>query len=148
MAETDDDVVASWQDRIGALRKRGRISAAALTVVPAGELDVRRGRPPAPERLSDEERALWQKLTFSRRPSWFLGAEEILESYVCTTIQVQAFEATLRKTKPGTGVRYRTLSRLHRQSVALAGTLATQLRLTPQSKLDQSQPTDGDLPVA
>jgi hypothetical protein len=54
----------------------------------------------------------------------------------------------LRKAKPGVGERYRTLLRLHRQSVALAGTLATWLRLTPQSKLDQSQPMDGDLPVA
>jgi hypothetical protein len=67
MTETDDDPVASWQDRVGSLRKRGRVSAAALTVVPAAELDVRVGRPPAPERLSDEERALWEKLTFSRR---------------------------------------------------------------------------------
>jgi hypothetical protein len=32
MVETDDDPVASWQDRIGSLRKRGRISAAALSV--------------------------------------------------------------------------------------------------------------------
>jgi hypothetical protein len=32
MVETDDDPIASWQDRIGSLRKRGRISAAALSV--------------------------------------------------------------------------------------------------------------------
>jgi hypothetical protein len=50
MVETDDDPVASWQDRIGSLRKRGRISAAALSVDPADEIDVRRGRPAAPER--------------------------------------------------------------------------------------------------
>ena len=40
MAESDDDPIASWQDRIGSLRKRGRISGAALTVVPADEIDV------------------------------------------------------------------------------------------------------------
>src|SRR5262245_16332460 len=97
MAETDDDPVASWQDRIASLRKRGRISAAALTVVPTEEVDVRRGRPPAPERLSEPERALWEKLTFSRRPGWFLGAEELLESYVMTTIGCQQIEAALRK---------------------------------------------------
>ena len=57
MAATDDDPIKSWQDRIGTLRKRGRVSAAALTVVPADEIDVRLGRPPAPERLSAEERA-------------------------------------------------------------------------------------------
>ena len=105
MAETDDDVIASWHDRVGTLRKRGRVSGAALAVVPAEEIDVRRGRPPAPERLSDQERALWDKLTFSRRPGWFAGSEEILESYVCTTAQVQQLEAALRKTKSGTSER-------------------------------------------
>src|SRR5262245_4984515 len=89
MAETDDDVIASWRDRVGTLRKRGRVSGAALAVVPAEEIDVRRGRPQAPERLSDEERALWEKLTFSRRPGWFAGSEEVLESYVTTALQVR-----------------------------------------------------------
>jgi hypothetical protein len=37
---------------------------------------------------------------------------------------------------------------MHRQAVALAATLGTRLRLTPHSKLDKTQPTDGDLPVA
>jgi hypothetical protein len=147
MAETGDDPIASWQDRIGTLRKRGRVGAAALAVVPAGEIDVRRGRPPAPERLSAEERELWEKLTFSRRPGWFSGAEAILESYVTTVLQVQRLGAALRKTKPGISERYQKLARLHRQLTALAAMLATRLRLTPQSKLDKSQPTDGELPV-
>lgn len=45
MAAIDDDVITSWRDRVGTLRKRGQIGAAALTVVPASEIDVRRGRP-------------------------------------------------------------------------------------------------------
>jgi hypothetical protein len=148
MTENGDDPIASWHDRIYSLRKRGRVSGAALTVVPAGEIDVRLGRPPAPERLSDEERALWERLTYSRRPGWFSGGEALLESYVVTVLQVQQLEATLRLTKPGIGARYTKLTRMHRQSVALASLLATRLRLTPQSKLDKSQPTDGELPVA
>ena len=148
MAATGDDPIASWHERVGTLRKRGRVSGAALAVVPAGEVDVRVGRPPAPERLSDEERELWGKLTFSRRPGWFSGAEEILESYVTTISQVQQLEAALRKLKAGTSERYQTLVRMHRQSVALAATLATRLRLTPHSKLGKNQPTDGELPVA
>jgi hypothetical protein len=147
MAETDDDPIASWQERVGTLRKRGRVSGAALTVVPAAELDVRLGRPPAPERLSDKERALWEKLTFSRRPGWFSGAEALLESYVSTVVHVQKIEAALRKAKPGTGDRYQRLARMHRQSVNLCATLATRLRLTPSSKLDKRTPTDGELPV-
>src|SRR5215471_18193948 len=141
MTATDDDPIASWQERVGTLRKRGRVGAAALTVVPAAEIDVRVGRPPAPERLSAEERARWEKLTFSRRPGWFSGAESILESYVVTVSQVQGLEAALRKAKPGTSERYQKLARPHRQSTALAATLATRLRLTPHSKLHKSQPT-------
>lgn len=71
MAETDDDPITSWADRIGTLRKRGRVSAAALEAIPAEDVDVRRGRPPAPERLSEAERALWERLVVSRRPGWF-----------------------------------------------------------------------------
>jgi hypothetical protein len=133
---------------VSTLRKRGRISAAALDFAPAEDVDVRRGRPLAPERLSEAERALWEKLTFSRRPGWFAGAETLLESFVTTTIQCQDIEADLRKTKPVASARYQKLARLHRQSVALAATLGTRLRLTPSSKLDKSQPQDGDLPVA
>src|SRR5499427_10637851 len=147
MAETDDDPIASWQDRIGSLRKRGRVGAAALTVVPADEIDVRLGRSLAPERLSDEERTLWEKLTFSRRPGWFAGAEAILESYVTTVSQVQRLEAALRKAKPGTSDRHQRLARMHRQSVGLCATLASRLRFTPAAKLDKRTPTDGDAPV-
>jgi hypothetical protein len=111
MTATGDDPIASWQERIGTLRKRGRVSSAALTVVPAdGEIDVRRGRPSAPERLSEKERILWDKLTLSRRPGWFSGAEELLESYVTTISQVQQVESALRKAKPGTSERYTKLA--------------------------------------
>ena len=147
MATIDDEVIASWRDRVGTLRKRGRVSGAALTVVPTTELDVRVGRPPAPERLSAEERELWERLTFSRRPGWFSAAESLLESYVTTTLQCQRLEAALRKAKPGTSERYQKLARTHRQSVALAASLATKLRLVPSSKLDRRTPQHGELPV-
>jgi len=147
MAETDTDIVASWHDRVDTLRKRGRVSAAALAVVPAEEVDVRRGRPPAPERLSEAERSLWEHLTFSRRPGWFAGAESLLESFVVTTMQCQQIETALRAT-PITDAGYSKLARLHRQSVAMAATLGTRLRLTPHSHIHKTQPTDGDLPVA
>ena len=55
MSDTDDDPVANWQERISGLRKRGRVSGAALAVIPADEIDVRLGRPPPPETLTDEE---------------------------------------------------------------------------------------------
>jgi hypothetical protein len=133
MAEPEDDVIASRHDRVGTLRKRGRISGAALAVVPASDLDVRAGPPPAPERLSDEERELWEELAFARRPYGSRGLK---------------IEAALRKAKPGVADRYQKLARTHRHAGALAATLATRLLLTPHSKLDKRTPTDGELPVA
>jgi len=118
-----------------------------VTVIPAEGIDVRLGRPLPPERLSEEERQLWDKLTFSRRPGWFSGAETLLESFVVTTIQCEQIEEALRQT-PVTGADYQKLARLHRQSVALAAALATRLRLTPHSRIDKKRPQDGDLPVA
>jgi hypothetical protein len=60
------DPITSWQDRIGTLRKRGRISNAALTVVPPAQIDIRAARSPAPDRLSAAEKQLWERLTMSR----------------------------------------------------------------------------------
>jgi hypothetical protein len=78
---------------------------------------------------------------------WFAGSEAILESYVVTVAQVQRIEAALRKARPSIGERYQKLVRVHRQSVALAASLATKLRLVPSSKLDRRTPQDGELPV-
>lgn len=41
------------------------VSGAALAVMPTSEVDVRLGRPAPPERLSSQERELWEKLTHS-----------------------------------------------------------------------------------
>jgi hypothetical protein len=98
VAENGDDPIASWNERVTSLRKRGRVSAAALTVVPGGEIDVRQGRPGAPERLFAEERELWKKLVSTRRPGWFSGGEELLEAYVTTVIQLQKIEACMWRT--------------------------------------------------
>jgi hypothetical protein len=39
------------------------------------------------------------------------------------------------------------LAATHRQAAGLAATLATRLRLMLHSKLNKTQPTDGNLPV-
>jgi hypothetical protein len=50
MTATDDDVIASWRDRVGALRKRGRVSgsvglcatlASRLRLTPSSKLEKR-----------------------------------------------------------------------------------------------------------
>jgi hypothetical protein len=86
-------------------------------------------------------------LTFSRRPGWFAGAEAILESCVVAVSHVRRIGVALRKAR-SLGARYEKLARLHRQSAALAATLATRLRLTPSARLDKRTLHDGDEPVA
>jgi hypothetical protein len=58
MAENGDDPIASWQEKVASLRKRGRVSGAALAVVPAGEIDVRVGRPQPGETIRRGARAV------------------------------------------------------------------------------------------
>jgi hypothetical protein len=60
---------------------------------------------------------------------------------------LQQIEAAPRRARPGAGKRYLTLARLDRQSAMLAASLGTRLRLTPHSRLDKTQPTDGNLLV-
>ena len=65
-----------------------------------------------------------------------------------TVLQVQQLEVALRKARPGTNGHYRTLLRLHRQTLALVVSLAVRLRLTPSKKVDRRTPQDSELPVA
>jgi hypothetical protein len=121
---------------------------AAQAVVSPVPIDARVGRPPAPEHLSGHAKELWQKLTFSRRPGWFSGSEDLLAAYVATVMQVRPLDRALSKMKPSTSERYVALMRQWRQVLDTAGTLGTRLRLTPSSKLDKRTPQDGNLPVA
>jgi hypothetical protein len=49
-------------------------------MVPPVAIDCTLGRPPAPERLNQSERDLWERLVLARRPRWFDGSEAILEN--------------------------------------------------------------------
>jgi hypothetical protein len=144
MTTNDKDPIRSWNDRIANLRQGG---ATTLTIAPV-EIDARFERPPPPDRLSEREKELWRKLVDSRRPGWFRGGEELLESYVLTTMQTQQIEAELRLRKPSSEPDYQRLARLHRQCVAQTSLLATRLRLTPGSRIDKSQPQVGEVPMA
>jgi hypothetical protein len=126
------------------MRKSGRISAAALATP---VIDVKAERPPPPGRLTPAEADLWRRLVHSRRPQWFAGAEEILESYIVAAIALQAVEAELRKTPPSAGARYPRCLRIHRQQVSLCAMLATKLRLVPSTRRDKNTPSEGDRPM-
>lgn len=139
MTRTTDDPVANWQQRVGTLPKRGRISATDLSVVPGGEVNIRVGRPPAPERLSEPEQDLWRQLLESRRPQWLSGSLEVLETDVVATTHLQRLQPALREAGPA--------MRLHRQTAMLAAFQAVKLRLGPSAKVDKKAPNDGDAPL-
>ncbi len=67
------------------MRQPGRRSAASFVVV-----DVSQQRPAPPERLSDEEKALWTDITEQYRPDWFAGSQHLLEIY-CHSLAMERF---------------------------------------------------------
>jgi hypothetical protein len=127
--------------------KRGRVSQAQQEIasVPIA-IDVRAERPAPPAHFTEQERELWNQLTAARRPGWYGGALELLESYCTLAIRCRQLEAALRKLDAA-APRADRLARQHRQTLALAASLAGRLRLTPNSRLDRRQRQEGDDPM-
>jgi hypothetical protein len=124
--------------------KRGRISQAELGIaaVPVA-IDVRAERVPPPAHFTEQERQLWNQLTAVRRPGWYGGALELLESYCTLSVRCRQLEAALRRLDAAAPQADR-LARQHRQALALAASLAGRLRLTPNSRLDRRLRQEGD----
>jgi hypothetical protein len=123
------------------MRQRGRKSAAALV-----EFNVtgKPARQEPPSHLSDDERALFVELVESCAPSHFVKSDlPLLVSFV---------QATLLVRRAATGmVDDPDLIAVFEKSVKLQATLATRLRLAPQSRLDpksvaRQQPYPGRKP--
>jgi hypothetical protein len=123
------------------MRQRGRKSAAALV-----EFNVT-GKPPRqdpPSHLSDDERTLFVDLVESCAPSHFVKSDlPLLVSFVQATLLVRR-AATGMVDDPG-------LIAVFEKSVKLQATLATRLRLAPQSRIDpktlgRQQPYPGRKP--
>jgi hypothetical protein len=117
------------------LRKRGRRSATAITVVP----DARMRRPEPPDRLTAAEKATWREITEKVRGNWFYSSEHLLEVYVCTLAQQRQLQGFLQQVEPSSK-RYIELMRLQLSVTTLASNLATKLRLTPRSTVDRYTP--------
>ena len=112
-------------------RPPGRKSAASLSVVPIGE----RPRPEPPEKMIEAEKVVWRETTAALRPDWFQGAECVLGAYVGAVIMERNIAAELTKYTPDDD-RYFDLVRLRCLVTSTMASLATQLRLTPQSSRD------------
>lgn len=123
------------------MRQRGRASAAALADV---NVTATAARQEPPSNLSDEERALFTELVEACAPTHFVKSDlPLLVSFI---------QATLLVRRAATGmVDDPDLIAVFEKSVKLQATLATRLRLAPQSRLDpksvaRQQPYEGPRP--
>jgi hypothetical protein len=85
--------------------------------------------------MIEAEKTVWRETTAALRPDWFQGAECLLGAYVGTVVTERNIAAELRKYTPDSD-RYVDLVRLHCLVASTMASLATKLRLTPQSSRD------------
>jgi hypothetical protein len=113
------------------MRKRGRISAAAIGVTPVRISAKERPAPPAG--LTAPERKQWKQITAALRPDWFEAENlPLLAEYVRTAELCTRLARELRKVEVS-DPRFGGLSRQRMVEVNTLLRLATKLRLTIQS---------------
>jgi hypothetical protein len=116
------------------MRQPGRRSSASFVVVP----DIRQRRPAPPERLSDEQKAIWIDITERLRPDWFQGTEHLLEIY-CRALSLERFiSQQIKATDPSDSQRLALLTRTLRDTAAVIATYATKMRLSQRSTYDRT----------
>lgn len=99
------------------------------------------GYPPAPRGLSRRQRALWRTIAASKPPNWWDAATlpllAALVAHAATLEQLQAqFDQLGDLADPGTLARLERLSSLRDREAKAMSSLATKLRLTPQSRYE------------
>ena len=122
-------------------RQRGRKGAAQLSVVvPIGPT-----RPEPPRELLPAEAEVWRLTVSAMKPDWF-GAEThpLLRAYCTHVALVQWLGAELRDLAVDTPA-FRKLASMHCAQSKMIASLATKLRITPQSNRRSSR--DGRSPT-
>jgi hypothetical protein len=113
------------------MKQRGRPSAGSLSVVPVYE----RPRPEPPEQLADEGKEVWRAIVAGFRSDWFQGSEHILKCY-CQEVVIERQVAGMLCQCGIASAHYGELVRLYALVVGSLVSVATKLRLTPQSLRD------------
>jgi hypothetical protein len=125
---------------------RGRVSAAALTVV-GGVSGVRlTQRPVPPDELSEAEANEWRQIVDRLPADWF-GRETIpmLVQYVRHIVRVQKLNGTIKSMEARQGEEdfnyrlYMALLRAETNQSRIISTLATKMRISQQSTYDKSK---------
>jgi hypothetical protein len=113
------------------MRKRGRVSSAAIGVTPVRISAKERPAPPA--ELTARERRQWNEITAALRPDWFEAENlPLLAEYVRTAELCTRLARELRKVEV-CDPRFAGLSRQRMLEINILLRLATKLRLTIQS---------------
>ena len=113
------------------MRKRGRVSAAAIGVAPV-RIDAKE-RPAPPTGLTPRERAQWTAIVAGLRPDWFEAETlPLLAEYVRTAELCTRLSRELRKIEV-LDPNFAMLSRQRMMATNMLLRLATKLRLTIQS---------------
>jgi hypothetical protein len=113
------------------MRKRGRVSAAAIGVARV-RIDAK-ARPAPPPGLTASERRQWNEITAALRPDWFEAENlPLLAEYVRTAELCTRLARELRKIQV-CEPRFAELSRQKMAATNMLLRLATKLRLTIQA---------------
>jgi hypothetical protein len=117
------------------MTQRGRISAAALSVV----ADIQHmPRPEPPAELSDEEAAVWKEISQSLPADWIKTyAKHLFVELVAHVIEARHIRQWMRAAKedPDLGVAtYDRLLKMHERESRAIASLSVKLRLSPSSE--------------
>jgi hypothetical protein len=116
--------------------RRGRTSSAELEV--AGKAVSITARPDACYSLRDEEAEVWKAIAESLPADWITpGCAPVLAAYCRATVSARRLGMLIAQEEAAQDydhVRHLAFIRAHSQVAATVKTLATSLRLTPQSR--------------
>lgn len=113
------------------MQQRGRRSAESLSVVRVAPQE----RVAPPDRLTDEQSAIWREIVSSKPADWF-GADNLalLEQYCVVQSESRRVAAKLREVGPECLDDYDRLISLQVKIGGQLASLATKMRLTQQSR--------------
>jgi phage terminase small subunit len=130
---------------------RGRKSAKSLTTISVGGIEIH-SRPEPPEYLADDAKSIWRAITNTLPADWFSpGTLPLLEALCGLTIsQRNTIKALQRIERESNDFERDEWERVLKQLGEISGrisTLATRMRLTPQSRYGaRGADTAGRLP--
>ena len=117
---------------------RGRKSSKELSTISAGGLEIHR-RPDPPDKMGEDAEAIWRAVVNSLPADWFTpGTLPLLEAFCGLTVSQRfTLRALQRIEREANDFRRDEWERILKQLGEISGriaTLATRLRLTPQSR--------------